>query len=388
MEYNFDKETNRLNTNNYKWDKLFERYGKKDILPFWIADMEFETAPEVVKSLLHRTGHGIFGYSFKPDGYYSAFQSWTRLRHGWEVKRDWITSSPGVMAGLSILIDCLTKQGDRIVILSPAYTGFYEKIHQNGRKAAESRLRLEAGRYTIDYEDFEKVISENAGGLFLFCNPHNPSGRVWQEQELRTLLAICQRWDMTVISDDIHCDIVYSGSRYIPLSSLAGDYEERIITCTAPGKTFNLTGTATSIIVIPSPRMRAAFNRELNRLELSDGNLFGNLAAEAAYGKGGPWADALTVYLEENRDFMLRFLRESKIPMEAVKPEGTYMMLLDGSSIGPDEVTIKNRLIYEAKILLNQGSSFGEAARGQVRFNFACQRAMLKEGLNRLAKLF
>lgn len=388
MGYDFDRETNRFHTNNFKWDKLQERYGRTDILPFWIADMEFETAPEIVESLVRRSQHGIFGYSFKPDSYYEAFIKWESQRHGWQIKKEWITGSPGVMSGLSILIESLTKPGDNIVILSPAYTGFYEKIRQNGRNVVTSSLCFQKGSYSIDFTDLERVAAKNRDGLFIFCNPHNPSGRVWKEEELKTLLSICEKHNLKVISDDIHCDIVYSRHHYIPLASLAGGYGDHIITCTAPGKTFNLTGIATSFIVIPDAGMRETFTKALDRLELTDGNLFGNLAAEAAYEKGGPWADALCDYLEGNRDYVIGYLRKEKLPVEPVCPEGTYMMLLDVRAIGADEDIIKKRMIDEAGLLLNQGGTFGEETKGFARFNFACQRKLLHEGLERLKKLF
>lgn len=387
MGYDFERIVDRRGTDNFKWDKLEERYGRTDILPFWIADMEFRTAPEIVEALKQRAEHGIYGYSFKSDRFYEAVLQWYRIRHQWEIKKEWITGSPGVMAALSICIENFSEPGSSIITLSPAYPGFYERALCNGRRMVVSDLILAEGAYGIDYEDLERKITKNSCRLFVFCSPHNPGGRVWKKEELEKLLAICRRTGVTVISDDIHSDIVYSGSRYIPLASIAGDFRNHIVTLSAPGKTFNLTGTATSVAVIPDGGMRRKFNETLERYELGDGNLFGNLAAQTAYERGGDWLDALLEYLEGNREFILWYLKAHDIPIKPVCPEGTYMMLLNCNLIGRDDKEIKRRLIEEAGILLNQGDTFGRNTSGYARINFACPRTLLEKGMERLRRL-
>lgn len=388
MGYDFDKLIDRRGTDNFKWDKLEERYGKKDILPFWIADMEFETAPEITDALIKRSRHGIFGYSFKSDRFYEAVMKWYEERHHWAIKREWIIGCPGVMAGLSICIENLSVSGSSIITLSPAYPGFYEKILENRRHLVVSELKLSNGEYSIDYEDFEQKIREETCKLFIFCNPHNPSGRVWKKEELEMLLAVCRRNEVTILSDDIHCDIVYSGSRYIPLASIAGEFEKNIVTLSAPGKTFNLTGLATSIVMLTDREKREQFKHTLDRYDLGDGNLFGNLAARTAYEMGGGWVDCLLKYLEENRDYVIDYIRQHEMPVEVIRPEGTYMMLLKCGSIGSSDEAIRNRLIDEAGLLMNQGDTFGRNTGGYVRMNFACPRALLRQGLERLHGLF
>lgn len=384
MAINFDKITDRNNTNNFKWDKLYERYNKKDLLPFWIADSEIETSEEIINELVLRAKHGIYGYTFKSNSYYEAIENWFSKRYLWDIDREWITSSPGVIPALSMCIESFTNIGDRVIVFSPAYPSFYDKIKENIRKIVTSELVYNGERYVIDFEDFENKIKSNDCKLFIFCNPHNPSGRVWTKEEIVKIGEICLKNNMLIISDDIHCDIVYSGNKYIPISSVSKELSDITITCTSAGKTFNISGLATSVIIIPNKELREKYNKILNRFELADGNIFGNLATQIAYSKGEPWLTEMIKYIEKNRDFIINFISENKIPISCMKPEGTFMMLLDCNKIKIESDELFKYFIYDLGLVVNSGVTFGKNTSSFVRFNFSCPFSLIENGMNRL----
>lgn len=384
MEIDFNKAADRRGTDSYKWDKLYERYGRNDLLPFWIADSELHTAQAITDGLTERAKQGIYGYTFKPDRYYEAITGWLNKRHQWETEKEWITSSPGVVTALSLCIQSYSEIGDGVIVLSPAYPSFYKKIEEAGRKLIISELVFEDDKFVIDFEDFEKKIRSSNCKLFIFCNPHNPTGRVWTKEELGRIGEICLKNHVIIVSDDIHSDIVYSESKYIPIAKLSSDLRARTITCLSAGKTFNITGLATAVIIIPNRNLREQYNRVLNRYELADGNLFGNIATELAYSKGEPWLDEMLKYIENNRDYLIHYLKQYSSSLRGIRPEGTFMALIDCSGLHLKNDELFRYFIDELGIVVNGGHTFGENINGCVRFNFSCALPLLKEGLSRL----
>lgn len=387
MTINFDKITDRSNTNNFKWDKLVERYGKKDLLSFWIADSEIETSKEITNELVNRARHGIYGYTFKSNSYYDAIINWFYKRHLWNIDSDWITSSPGVIPALSMCIDRFTNIGDSVIVFSPAYPSFYDKIKESNRNIVTSDLIFNDGKYVIDFNDLENKVKDNNCKLLLFCNPHNPSGRVWTKDELVKIGEICLKNNMIIVSDDIHCDIVYSDNKYIPISSISKELSNISITSTSAGKTFNISGLSTSVIIIPNKNLREKYNNILNRFDLADGNIFGNLATEIAYSRGEPWLNEMIKYVENNRNFMINYINENNIPISCIKPEGTFMMLLDCNRINIKGDELFKYFIYDLGLVVNPGYTFGKNTNSHVRFNFSCPSSLLENGLSRLSEI-
>jgi cystathionine beta-lyase len=385
LKNNFNKVIDRTGTDNFKWDKLMERYGKDDLLPFWIADSEYKTDKNIISALIERVEHGIFGYSFKSDSYLESIVEWYKRRHETYIEKSWITSSPGIMTAVTIAIESFTSKTDSIITFSPSYPCFYEKTHKTGRNLIVSNLYLKNGKYNVDFKDFEERIIAKRPKMLLFCNPHNPSGRVWNRKEIEKIGNICFKYGIMIISDDIHCDIVYSQSKYLPLIKLSDQFKEITIMCSAPSKTFNIAGLATSVIIIPNENIRNIFNDALDKYDLSDGNVLGNVALEAAYTHGDQWLDNLLIHLEDNRNFVVDYFLDSNIEIYPIVPEGSFMMLLDMRALNMTDEDMKNFLIYKAGVLLNQGDTFGDNTESFVRFNFSCSRETLKEGLNRIA---
>lgn len=398
MDYNFDKIVNRKNTNSFKWDKLAARFGRDDIIPMWIADMEFETPIEVSKTIKERANHGVYGYTFRSEGYHDAIKNWVKKRHDWDIDSKWITFSPGIVPALSMCVNTFTKPGDKIITQTPVYPPFYSVIKQNGRIMIENELKFNNGRYTIDFEDLlckinlkrnyftsnlmnnEFKFDPSIKMLFL-CNPHNPSGRVWTKDELLRIGEICLKNNILIASDDIHCDIVYKNNKYLPIASLSKELENISITCISPGKTFSLTGMATSAIIIPNEKLREEYNKTLETLELDGGNIFGALATEAAYKYGEKWLEELLKYLEDNLNFAVNYF-ETNIPqIKPVRPQGTYLLWLDCSDLGLKGIDLSDFFVNQAKIAVNPGASFGKNSKEFVRMNIACSRKVLEKAL-------
>lgn len=385
MKYDFDKIINRRNTASYKWDQAENLFGSTDVLPMWVADMDFEAPPEVLEAIKNRAAHGVFGYSFRTDGYYEAIMNWQKTRHGWDIKKEWITSSPGVVTALSLAIETLTEPGDKIILQSPVYYPFYDVIKMNKRELVDNPLKLENNYYTIDFDRLEKQAADGAK-MLLLCNPHNPGGRVWKKEELVRLGEICLKHNVIVVADEIHEDVVYSGHRHIPFGSISEDFAQNSVICTAPSKTFNLAGLQSSAILIPNAAFRKKYNNRLKSLSIHMESNFGGIALETSYAQGGPWLDALLEYLEGNLDYLLCYFELHMPEIPVMKPEGTYMAWLDFRSIAKDAKSLKDWMYTKAKVAMNEGSVFGKAGEGFLRLNFACPRSILEDGLKRLSE--
>jgi len=380
----FDRTINRLNTASYKWDFMEKRFGTSDLVPFWVADMDFAAPPAVVEAIVERAKHGVYGYTIRPQSYYDAVLGWLERRHGWKIPQEWLTSCPTVMTSLSIVMEILTEPGDGVILQSPVYNAFHRDIPLNDRKIVENPLRYENGRYTMDYEDLERKLAGGNAKLMLLCSPHNPVGRVWSPDELRQLGELCLRYGVPVVSDEIHFDLVYPGHKHTMFASLSEEIAQNSITLIAPTKTFNMAGLQMSNAVIPNQKWRQMFNRRLGALSLTLESYFALTALEAAYTRSDQWLDELVQYLDDNRRFATDFIREHLPGIEVVKSEGTYLLWLDCRQLGLSEQEIKTWMYQHAKVALLEGSMFGPAGEGFLRLNFACPRDLLKTGLERM----
>lgn len=383
MNCNFDKLIDRRRTGSVKWDFNQRIFGREDVLPLWVADMDFQAPQAVVEALLKRAEHGIFGYSDGMDGYYDSLTAWLKKRHGWEIQREWIAFSPGIVFALYELVRSLTKAGDKVLLQSPVYPPFFKAIRENGREVVNSPLKVENGRYVMDFEDLEEKF---AGGvkMMLLCSPHNPVGRVWQGEELERLGQLCLAYGVLLVADEIHGDLIFEGHRHIPFASLSPEFERQSIVCTAPSKTFNLAGLQTSNLIIPNPEYRQAFVQSRNLTGIHSPNVFGMTALEAAYRHGEEWLNQLMPYLEGNAEFLLTSLARELPQVKGIRPEGTYLVWLDFRELGLEPKELEEFLVHKAGVGLNQGYQFGPGGEGFARFNIGCCRSLVAEGFQRI----
>ncbi len=382
-KYNFDHVIERRGTACQKWDNLGKVFGDPDILALWKADMDFKAPPEVIERLKKRLDHGIFGYPNRPDDFYDAIISWMSRRHGWDIKKEWICHSPGVTPSLVFSMLAMTRPGDRVVIQSPIYAPFYHIIEENGRRITDNPLVLDNGRFFMNLDDLKAKLNSRVKMLFL-CNPHNPSGRVWQKRELEEIAEICLKNNITIVSDDVHSDIVYKGNKHIPIASISRDIEERTITSFSPSKTFNLAGFRSAVVVIPNKDLRDRYNDLISGMHLAGVTVFGAEAIAAAYSTGEEWLEELIEYLSGNLRFVEEFLRENIPAIKLIKPEGTYVPLIDFRELGLSSEELQKFLVHKAGVGMNNGAEFGKVTEGFARMTIAAPRSTITEGLNRI----
>lgn len=382
-KYDFDQLIPRRGTNSVKWDEE----PAADILPMWVADMDFRTAPCVVEALRRRVEHGVYGYATVPESYYGAVTSWFARRHGWAPGADWILPVTGVIPALSAILRALTCPGDRVLVLTPVYNHFFIAIDNSGCSAAECELTYGDNRYTVDFDALERRAADPAVKLMLLCNPHNPAGRVWTPEELRRIGDICLRRDILVVADEIHCELVMPGFRYTPFASLCEEFERRSVTCTSPSKAFNLAGLQVANIFAADAALRARIGHSLQINETGEIGPFAIEALIAAYDEGAEWLDALNEYLHGNYRFSREYF-DRNLPQYPVLPlEGTYLVWVDCRASGLTSDELETKLLEEAKLRINPGAIYGEAGRDFIRLNIACPRKLLAEGLDRLRKV-
>ncbi len=387
MKYNFDKITDRKNTDSIKYD-FAERRGKPaDILPLWVADMDFPAPDEVLAELKKRAEHGIFGYSEPDDEYYEALCGWFKERHGWDCKKDNFAQTCGVVHAICSLVRALTEEGDGVIICQPVYYPFASAVTDNGRKLVVSELKNDNGYYTVDFADFENKIVENDVKLFILCSPHNPVGRVWTGVELQRLGDICLKHGVFVISDEIHCDFTYGGYKHIVFPTVDKKFEKNCAVCTAPSKTFNLAGLHIANIYIADGKAMAKFRRELDGQGYSQPNAMGIVGCRAAYKYGGEWLDGLLEYLTGNLNFVRKYLAENLPQIKLCEPQGTYLIWLDCRAAGMDDKRLSDAVV-KAGLWLDDGYIFGAGGSGFQRINIACPRATLKLALEKFKKAF
>ncbi len=382
-KYDFETIIDRRGTGCLKWDAWSRRGHAADDLPLWVADMDFKTVPAAMDALVERVQHGVYGYTMATDGYYESVQNWFETRHGWRPEREWFVKTPGVVFALAMAVTAFTQPGDAVVIQPPVYYPFRLMIQDNGRKMATSPLAYENGRYTMDYEGFERTLKESGAKLFILCNPHNPVGRCWSEGELRRIGEICLRHHVLVVADEIHADFARKGFRHVPYASLGEEFANNAVICTAPSKTFNLAGLQLSNIFIPNPDLRAAFKRTLGRTGYDEPSVFGVTATQACYEHGAEWLDQLKEVLDVN----LGVLEAAVGRMDGVRLvplESTYLPWLDCSGLGLDDEGIKRLVEQDAKLWLDLGTMFGPEGSGFVRMNLASPTTMVEDACARL----
>ncbi len=388
MPINFDEIIDRRNTSCLKYDFAAERGYPADILPFWVADMDFRTPTPVIDALKARATHGIFGYTQVKDDYFTVLQNWFRTRHDWTVGRSDLIITPGVVFAIVNAIRAFTKKGDAVLIQQPVYYPFANMIRQNERVLVDSPLRLIEGHYEIDFEDFEQKVIEHSVKLFILCSPHNPVGRVWTRAELEQLAAICLRHNVIVVADEIHEEFVRPGFRHIPFASLSEEAAAITVTCTSPSKTFNLAGLQISNIFIRNAQLRRRFKEELGRTGYDEPNTLGLTGAKAAYEHGAEWLTQLLAYIEENYARTKSFLAAHLPKVKIIEPEGTYLLWLDFSAYGLTDEALNEKIIRDAHLWLDDGPIFGAGGSGFQRINIACPWATLETGLQNLAEAF
>jgi cystathionine beta-lyase len=384
MKYDFDKRLDRTNTASYKWDQSEKLFGKADILPLWVADMDFEAPKEVVEAISRRAKEGIYGYTIRTQGFYDAIIGWLSRRHQWSIKQEWISSSPGVVPALSLMVLAFTEPGDRVILQSPVYYPFYDVVKANGRTVVDNPLILEEGRYSIDFELLEQQARQGAK-MLLLCSPHNPGGRVWKREELERIGEICLKYNVLVVADEIHHDLVFSAHTHVPFASLSEAFAQNSLTCIATSKTFNLAGLQAATVIIPNEELRRKYNALLKTLSLHMESFFGLTAIESSYTYGDEWLDQLLVYLEGNLDLLLAFMEKNIPQVKVIKPEGTYLVWVDCTNISSDPQVLKQLMFDKAGVAFSEGSVFGKQGAGFLRINIACPRSILVEALEKFA---
>ena len=387
MNYNFDEVIDRRGTGCLKYDKATEFLGGDGLLPMWIADMDLRVPDFIMDALKQRLEHPVFGYFYHTEEFYHAIVRWMQTRHNWNISSKWICFSPGIVAGLSFLIQNFTEKGDKILIQTPVYPPFYEVVEKNGRQLVQSPLRIEGDCFRMDFNDLEEKLKQGAK-LMIISNPHNPLGRCWTPDELRLVAELCLKHHCLLVSDEIHSDLIMRGFHHTPAASLSEEIAQNTITCMSPSKTFNLAGFFTSEIIIPNPELRAKFKNFMNETVHIYGNIMGDVALQAAYTHGAEWLDQLCDYLTDNVQYAKEFLSKNIPQIKTYRHEATYLLWLDFKAFGLTHEQLSRKLLDEAKLGFNDGKAFGTAGDNCMRINLACPRATVTEALHRLQKVF
>ena len=390
MKYNFDELIERRGTNCVKWDER-PRVGEQssgispspEVIPLWVADMDFRVAPAIQKALQQRVEHGVFGYNIVPESYYEAVISWFHRRHQWDIQRSWILYTTAVVPAMSCVIKALTMPGEKVLILSPAYNCFFSSIKNNGCEVLESPLKAVGDTFEVDFDDFESKCADEKTTLFLLCNPHNPSGRVWTKEELQRMYDICKRHGVKVASDEIHCELIMPGHEFVPFGTITDDG----VVMNSPSKNFNTAGLQIANIICSHPSWRRRIDRAININEVCDVNPFGIVALQAAYNESEDWIDELNQYLWGNYQLLCDFIGENIPQWKVCRLEGTYLPWVDISAMGITSQELCDQLLAEAKVWINPGTMYGpQTGEGYVRFNIAIQRSRLLDALQRIKK--
>ncbi|WP_055070524.1 MalY/PatB family protein [Clostridium massiliamazoniense] len=368
-----------------KWSEMDINFGSNDLLPMWVADMDFKVAPAILESLKNRLEQGIYGYTTRPESYNDSIKNWLEKRFQWSINKNWLLFSPGVIPTISLAIDSLTKEGDKIMIQQPVYSPFSSVVRNNNRELVVSPLKkIENGDYVMDYENIENNIRNVK--MFLLCNPHNPVGRVWRKEELEKLGEICLKHNVIVISDEIHSDIIFKNHKHTPFASISDELSNITITCMSPSKSFNIAGLQCSYAITSNEDYLYALDKAFTRIDIKRNNAFSLVATEAAYKNCENWLDQLLIYLESNADFVVDYINKNVPEVSVKKPEGTYLMWLDFSKLNKTDLEVKKALLNVGKVALNYGPSFGIGGEGFHRLNIACPKLMLRDALSRIEK--
>ena len=377
----FDKQVNRRGTGSYKWDDIKE----EGVIPLWVADMDFEAAPAIRQALTKRVEHGVFGYTKVDEGYYDAIISWQKRRHQWNVKREWILYTSGVVPAISCSIKALTLPGEKVLVQTPVFNCFFSSIRNQGCEIAESKLIRKGNSYVIDWDDFERQCSDEKTTVFLLCNPHNPAGRIWTREELARMGAICQYHHVRVISDEIHCELTMPGYTFIPFAAVNEANQNISVTLSSPSKAFNIAGLQNAYLICSDNEMRRRINHVINIYEVCDVNPFGVVALKAAYNESETWLDELRSYIQENYNLLKNTFAESLPQVDVLKLEATYLAWVDIRKTGLSSDEATSKLLHKGKVFVSSGTLYGrQAGEGYLRINLACPRTTLEEGLRRI----
>ncbi len=387
MSYNFDEIINRENTDAYKLDLRELYFGSNDVLPLWVADMDFKAPAAVIAALQNRANHEIYGYTIRDKKFTGAIINWLSSQHNWNVEESWIEFSPGVLPSIMVAIHEFSNVGDKVIIQTPVYPPFYSIVTENGRELVKNTLVETDGYYTIDLDLLEEQASDPNTKIFVLSNPHNPVGRAWKKEELRRIAEICVKHDVLIVSDEIHSDLCLYGNKHLVMADLFPEVEDRIITCMAPSKTFNIAGLSTAYAIISNDKLRNRFHKRLWAMQLHMGNLFGGIALEAAYNEGAEWLNELKVYLEGNVALVDEFIKANMPEVGFVKPEATYLLWFDFRKWNLSPSKLKKAMIEIGQVGLNDGVSFGKEGAGFQRMNIGSPKAIIEEGLNRILKV-
>ena len=380
MKYNFDEIVDRRDTDSLKWD-----IGPNE-LPMWVADMDFKAAPEILQAIQKRLDNGVFGYSIIPEQWNNAYVSWWKRRHGFEFKPSWLVFSTGVIPILSSCVRKLTTPNENVVIQTPVYNIFFNSIVNNGRRVLESPLVYENGEYHMDFNDLEAKLSDPQTSLMILCNPHNPVGKIWDRETLEKVGELCWKYNVTVVSDEIHCDITDPGVGYVPFASVSEHCRENSVTAITPTKAFNLAGLQTAAAMVPNQNLRHKVWRALNTDEVAEPNAFAVTAAIAAFDKGEAWLDQFREYIHQNKQETVRYISKNIPSIHVVQSQATYLLWLDCSKFTSDSEVLANKIRSKTGLFLSNGVQYGENGKTFLRMNIACPRSMLMDGLDRLRK--
>jgi cystathionine beta-lyase len=384
--YDFDKTINRRGTDCTKWDALKRDFGDPTLFPMWVADMDFVPLPELEQELTNRARNSTFGYTFAGEKYFNSIIQWNRTRNNYDIQKNEIISVPGVLCGLSFIISTIAAKGNSILLNTPVYNSFFDIVNDHGCKTICSSVIHDGNKYRLDFENMEEHFKRGVN-MYMLCNPHNPLGRVWEEEELCRVVELCDRYDVTILSDEIHSDIVFTGHKHIPIHNISQRAKEIAIVVMAPSKTFNMAGLKSAMLIIKQPELRERIRKMIAAFHINV-NLFGYKATETVYFHGGKWVDELTSYLEENARFTLDFLKYKLPKAKGFMPEGTYLMWIDFSGYGLDQDELMLKMINEAGVALNSGLEYGSEGMGHVRLNIGMPISLLKEGLEKIASAF
>lgn len=386
--YNFDEIIDRRHTDCVKYDGYQEIYGADDLLPLWVADMDFRTPDFVLEAMQKRLEHPVMGYFIHSEQYYSSIVNWMQRRHGWTIRPEWIEFAPGIVPGLAFLVQAFTQPGDKVIVQPPVYHPFYYVVEHQQRTIVRSPLLKCADHYEMDFEDLEDKLAAGAR-MMILCNPHNPVGRCWSCEELRRVATLCKQYQCLLVSDEIHSDLIMPGYKHIPTALASPETADNIITCMAPSKTFNIAGLSTSEIIISDRKLRRRFEQVVHDgLHIYVGNIFGEAASIACYTQGDEWLGQLLDYLYENIVYVQNYLRENLPQIKTFRHEATYLMWLDFSDLGLTHEELSQRLVGTARLALNDGAIFGDEGKCHFRLNVACPRTTLEETMRRLSATF
>ena len=382
MIYNFDEIINRENTSCEKWDSRLEIFGTHDVIPMWVADMDFKTPDFIINAIKERLKHEVFGYSSKPKSYYTSIINWVKKKHNWDINEEWIAFSPGVVPALSILVLAFSEPNNKIVIQPPVYHPFAFVINENNRQIIENPLKLKENRYYIDFEDLAEKLK--GARLFILSNPHNPGGMVWTKDELEKIGKLCIENNVLILADEIHSDLVFPPHKYTPMASISSEIADITITCIAPSKTFNMAALATSSVIISNKELKKRYDSVLHTIHVGMGNVFGIAASQAAYTHGKEWLEQLLSYIEKNINYVEKYLVENIPQIRMIRPEGTYLIWLDCRKLNLNGTDLNKFFISSAKVGLNDGRMFGSGGEGFMRMNVACPLKMVQNALDKI----